>query len=84
MAGMFQKKKSNTNATQNLKSLLADKFRLDDETIISIAELSCHEPDCPPIETVVTFRQVDGKTKSFKIHKPIDKIQLEDLNNIEY
>ena len=84
MSGMFQKKKSNTFITQNLKKWIANKFKFDDETIISIAELSCHEPNCPPIETVITIRQVGGNTKNLKIHKPIDEIQLEDLSKFEH
>lgn len=84
MSGMFQKKKSNKFITQNLKKLIANKFKFDDETIISIAELSCHEPNCPPIETVITIRQVDGNIKNLKIHKSIDKIHPEDFNKFEY
>jgi hypothetical protein len=79
MASMFEKKKPDKTAIQNLKNLITDNFKLDKDSIISIAELSCHEPDCPPIETVVTIHHVDGNTKNFKIHKPMNKIQPNDL-----
>ena len=50
MAGMFDRKVTNPQALRNLKSLFIEKYNLDESTILSIAELSCHEPGCPPIE----------------------------------
>ena len=44
---MFQKKISNKSATQNLKNLIIEKFKLNEDATVSIAELSCHEPNCP-------------------------------------
>ena len=58
MAGMFDRKVTNPQALRNLKSLFIEKYNLDESTILSIAELSCHEPGCPPIETVITARAV--------------------------
>ena len=76
---MFNRKTQNVEKIRNLKHLISKKYKLPENTIISIAELSCHEPDCPPIETVVTIHHVDGNTKNFKIHKPMNKIQPNDL-----
>ena len=56
---MFNRKKSNVEKIRNLKLLISKKYHLSDETIISIAELTCHEPDCPPLETVITARLED-------------------------
>ena len=44
---MFNRKKSNVEKIRNLKVLVSKKYQLPDSTIISIAELSCHEPNCP-------------------------------------
>ena len=52
-------------------------------TILSIAELNCHEPDCPPTETVITSRSIDGTTKNWKIHKPIEEISEKDVKDLE-
>ncbi len=65
----FRKKKSNKSATQNLKNLIIEKFRLNEDTTVSIAELSCHEPNCPPKETIITIRKADGSTSNLRIHK---------------
>ena len=57
---MFNRKTQNIEKIRNLKLLISNKYKLSDNTIISIAELSCHEPDCPPIETVITVRFENG------------------------
>ena len=57
---MFNRKTQNVEKIRNLKHLISKKYKLPENTIISIAELSCHEPDCPPIETVITARNEDG------------------------
>ena len=56
---MFNRKTQNVEKIRNLKHLISKKYKLSENTIISIAELSCHEPDCPPIETVITARNDD-------------------------
>jgi hypothetical protein len=84
MGGMFQKKKSNKSATQNLKNLIIEKFRLNEDTTVSIAELSCHEPNCPPKETIITIRKADGSTSNLRIHKALDQIQREDVKTLRH
>ena len=54
MVGMFDNKKTNPEIIRNLKELFIEKFQLSKETFISVAELRCHEENCPPIETVFT------------------------------
>ena len=61
---MFNRKTQNIEKIRNLKFLISNKYKLSDNTIISIAELSCHEPDCPPIETVITVRYEHGSMKN--------------------
>ena len=84
MEGMFQKKKSDKNATQNLKNLIIEKFRLNEDTTVSIAELSCHEPNCPPKETIITICKADGSTSNLRIHKALDQIQREDVKTLRH
>ena len=80
MASMFKKKESNVIATQNVKDLINKKFKLDDNSTLSIAELNCHKPDCPPKETVITIRDMDGNAKNWRIHKPINEIVVKDID----
>ena len=75
---MFKKKEPNVIATQKVKDLVNEKF--DDKSTLSIAELNCHKPDCPPKETVITIRDMDGNAKNWRIHKPINEIVVKDID----
>ena len=82
MSNMFNKKKRNPENVRNLKKIISKQLKLSETTILSIAELSCHEPDCPPTETVITANAIDGKSKTWKIAKPIDDINDFDVKNL--
>ena len=79
---MFNRKTQNIEKIRNLKLLISKKYKLSENTIISIAELSCNEPDCPPIETVITARNEDGSMKNWRVAKSIEEIQESDINNL--
>ena len=51
---MFNQKKAKPENIRYLKEVISKKLKLPETTILSIAELSCHEPGCPPKETVIT------------------------------
>ena len=79
---MFNRKTQNVEKIRNLKLLISKKYKLSENTIISIAELSCQEPDCPPIETVITARNEDGSMKNWRVAKSIEEIEESDINNL--
>mgnify|MGYP006061977743 FL=1 len=83
MKGMFNRKKPDPNIIRDLKQLVLKKFNLPESAILSIAELSCHEPGCPPTETVITARETDGRVTNWRIHKPINEVQKVDINNLK-
>ena len=80
---MFNSKTQNIEKIRNLKLLISNKYKLSDNTIISIAELNCHEPDCPPIETVITVRYEDGSMKNWRVAKPISEVEETDIYELE-
>lgn len=69
--------KANSAALQQLKTMVYDLLKLDSNIDISVAQLQCKEPDCPPIETVITI--LSQPAQQYKIHKPLDDIELVDL-----
>ena len=71
---MFNKKKPNVEKIRNLKKIFLKENDIPETSILSIAELSCHEPNCPPIETIITERKIDGKIRNWRIGKPINDI----------
>ena len=79
---MFNKKKPNVENIRNLKIIFSEKYNIPENSTLSIAELACHEPNCPPIETIITERNENGKVRNWRIAKPINDIQETDINNL--
>ena len=79
MVGMFDNKKTNPEIIRNLKAIFIKKFYISEDAIISVAELRCHEPNCPPVETVFTVRTSDGSIKDWRISKSASEIQIKDI-----
>ena len=68
---------------RKLKTQISKKYQLPESTIISIAELACHEPGCPPIETIITARAENGSVQNWRVGRSIDKIEESDLSQLE-
>ena len=79
---MFNKKKPNVENIRNLKIIISEKYNIPENSTLSIAELACHETNCPPIETIITERNENGKVRNWRIAKPINDIQETDINNL--
>ena len=69
--------KPNLAALQQIKTWVYDLLKLDPDIGISVSQLQCKEPDCPPIETVITI--LSQPAQQYKIHKALDDIELDDL-----
>ena len=82
MQGMFNRKRPDRNAIRDLKKNVAELLELPDNTTLSVAELNCHEPGCPPTETVITARLPDGTTTDWRIAKAISDIKETDINKL--
>lgn len=74
MLNMFNTSSPDPEAIARVKALFNDAFELPEDTMLSLAELRCHEPDCPPVETVITARVQDAPTRDWRIGKPIAEI----------
>ena len=80
---MFDQKKINPEITRKVKMLIQKQFDLPKDTLISLSELNCHEPSCPPKETVITTRAINGESCIWRIAKPISEIKIEDIKKLE-
>ena len=80
MLGMFDNERPNPEAVERVKAYFVERFALPDDTLVSLAELRCHEPGCPPIETAITARGADGDMQDWRIHKKIEDIAREDVD----
>ena len=83
MSNLFERKRPNGNSVRQIKELITDQFGLSENTTIAVAELRCHEPGCPPLETVITVRHQDGSINDWRIEKTINEIKQKDIENLK-
>ena len=81
MINLFERSKPSGDALKRLKEAISDCFKIPETTTLAIAELNCHEPGCPPVETVFTVRTSDGSIKDWRISKSANEIQIKDKSS---
>ncbi len=59
--------------TRTIKGWVRATLDLPQAAIVSVNELACTLPDCPPRETVILV-MCDGRTDQVSIHKPISQV----------
>ena len=62
---------------KQLKSWVYQTLALDESIHVSISQLTCTEPGCPPLETVIAVMTQPPKT--YKIHQPTAEIDQDDV-----
>ena len=62
-----------------VKTWVREHLDLAEDDLLTVAELACHEPDCPPVETVVTLHGSNGLRKTWRLHKPLAEIDEGDV-----
>lgn len=76
----FRKTSSvNSVAKQTVEAWTRQRFALSDDCTVTVAELACKQPGCPPLETVVAFWTENGKRHRFKVLKPVIDVCESDL-----
>jgi len=83
MKNLFSRSKAPPGRASMLKGWMTERFGLSDADLISVAELACHKPGCPPIETVVTVHGADGQRRTWRLHKPVAEITAADVEALE-
>lgn len=63
-----------------IKAWVYLNLAINPEISISISQLQCHEPGCPPLETVIAI--MTNPPIQYKIHKPASQITEEDINKL--
>jgi hypothetical protein len=79
---LFRPKNSQTTpeTIHQIKRWVYDTLQLDHDIPISISQLRCSEPGCPPIETVISVMHQPPET--YKIHKSAADIEQSDILNL--
>ena len=55
---------------------------LPEDALITVAQLTCLEQGCSPLETVIGLLGPDQGQLQHKIHKPTDEIDANDLAEV--
>jgi hypothetical protein len=66
-------------AVRQLKFHTRELLGLSDDVTISVTELTCREPGCPDIETVVAILSEAQKPIIVRIHSAIPDVTLDQL-----
>jgi hypothetical protein len=66
-------------AVQQLKLQTQKLLGLSDDVTISVTELSCREPGCPDVETVVAILREGEKPSIARVHKSIPDVTGDEL-----
>ncbi|YBV94689.1 hypothetical protein M1D80_01465 (plasmid) [Phyllobacteriaceae bacterium JZ32] len=61
-----------------IKQWVREVLALSGDAVVSVNELACHVPGCPPKETVVLVMQ-GGRTVQFSVHKAMLDVTREDI-----
>ena len=73
--------KADPAKVKQVKTWITEILNLDEQVTISLNQLTCHEPGCPPIETAIVI--VEKPPKQYKIHKSISDIQQSDIYQLK-
>jgi len=70
-----------SSAMRALRAKAHTLFEAADDDVVIVNELTCTEPGCPPIVTIVAHLRVGSEPRQVKIHKPVVEVAEEDLRH---
>jgi nitrate reductase delta subunit len=66
-------------ALAQVRAWVQERFSLPADAAVLVAELACELPGCPPLETVIAFWTDLDVRHHYKVFKPAQQVQLDDL-----
>lgn len=67
------------NKARQIKDWTREILALPDEAVVSVNELACSLPDCPPKETVILVMVLGVPARHASLHMPLRDVRREDL-----
>jgi hypothetical protein len=77
--GTFTDAPGHEAALARVQAWTRARFALTDEDAVSVSQVSCAIPGCPPLETVVAFWTAGETRHHFKVFKPVAEVIEDDL-----
>ena len=68
--------------TADIKRWTRDILSLGDDVVVSVSELACSEPGCPPRHTVILIMPPEMTTWHCEVQKPIMDIARSDVATV--
>ena len=79
MFGRLKPQPELAEAAQRVAGWTRERLRLPQDAIVSVSEVVCELPGCPPLETVIAFWTGADQRHHYKIFKPLRQIVADDL-----
>jgi hypothetical protein len=64
---------------RRIREWVLASFPLTPDDTVLVTELRCHEPDCPPVETVIGVLRPGHDARQYKIGKAPPDVLYEDV-----
>jgi hypothetical protein len=77
--GTFRDGPGHAEALARVAAWTRARFKLGEEDAVSVSQIDCTVPGCPPIETVVAFWTAGERRHHFKVFKPVADVAEDDL-----
>ena len=78
MFASARKSPERLSLVERLTEWTRERFDLPREGAVSVSEIACPLPGCPPLETVVTFWVADQRYQ-FKVFKSLAEVAPDDV-----
>ena len=79
MFGSIVRSTPQAAALARIEAWVRERFALQRQEVVLVSELACQLPGCPPLETVIAFWTVDARRHHYKVFKPAQQVQADDL-----
>lgn len=79
MLSPFTKNPERLQAAERIKRWTRARFGLPEDATVSVSQIACAVPGCPPVETAIMFWDAEQKRYHFKVFKPVREVIEEDL-----
>ncbi len=68
-----------TGKSRQIKEWAREALALPADATLMVSELTCTEPGCPPLETVIAVLDGGGGPRQFKIHRALADVTRADV-----
>jgi nitrate reductase delta subunit len=75
----FRKSPEHVRAAEAVQAWTRARFALPPDAPVLVSQLTCSNPDCPPLQTVVAFWTDTGERHHFKVLQPLESIAESDI-----